>query len=1517
MYLARHTIHIKLKNHMNTHYKIKHSVRFFKQTALLIFLSLAGVASAQMSGSYTINSASSTGGTNFANWADLASELSKSGVSGAVKVAVSSNITTSTQTAFAAISGSSSTNTITIDGISSTRGGSNAILSFNGSYEAIAFKGADYVTIKNVTIGNSTTASYAGCVRFSNGSDYNTIDNCVLEFSALTSAVSGTYYLAISYNANPAAVSSVTSGSYNTISNNTMRTTASSSAGPFYGMVSTGNSSSYSSTAENNTFSSNKVQNFYQYGIYNMYSNGDQFTSNDFSRANASSNSPISTALTGIYSYYTYGKSRSTSYTGNNFHDLPYSGASSSSTTNYISNFTGAQMVYNYGTTKLPVIFEKNIYKDIFVYSYATVVNGLYNSVMDYNNNTIDNLRAYSGTVYMFYVQYGNDADFIGNTVKNCKIGEGSTAYLYHMYLYNITNSQRTRNQINDNVFIDNYYSYFMYGIYLYYGNYDILRNRMLRNNSSTSQGYMYGMMFYYLGNYSANSNIMADNLAWYGNYNIYTYSYQSGYKVEWLQNTVHYKVPSNGYSYHFAYGIVFQDYASESRFNGNIADFTTPYYVYGCYLYSSPSSNIKSCKNNTFWVSSPNQYWCYGTNGYNTYGDWRGSTGNGPGNNYVNPNWKDISAGKDDWRSDCFETQNDVNPANGASTLDQLSALRNKAASDRGSRENMLDAEAVKTDFSIAKSVCAGHETVSNIYIKNNFIDTIYNFYVAYSINGKATRQLVKDKILSGATLKVDFVTPISLTISGQTSIKIYLDIPDDKTSNDTLSFSTLVKPAPGGGSFEFSTKTSTPNTAIYQSSRPYDITVLDIPVIYDVKAPRVYSNSSYGSAAPNNWYATVQAYTPSGKAISGATLTAPSGTTNLEVQYKTSDANMEDSMLLIILKVTDNNNGCDTFIKRKVLIYPSIKTDYTYPTKICNGDDVPFVNTSKVKSGSMDFFWDFGTGSKADTSNAPEPIFRFPKAGKYPVLLTAKTLPNGFIFTQKYDVEVFAIPTVAFDKVNACLGNNLVFTNKTSPINAKFKWDFGNGTTATTTDAKVKYPKAGTYYVSLSADLNGCIAMFTSKVYQFEKPVAKYVLKSGVCDNNKFAFTNNSTIGAGLIGNFWNFDDNGSVSTDENPIYTFSKHGKKQVKLVVSSEFGCTDSMTKEIEVRESPKVAFTNTPACSLTPTIFTNTTPDVAGAVANYSWNFGDGTTSKTKSPSKSWTNLGPKKIILSVTLDNGCKDEITKDISVATQPKTNFSSKDVCAGDPVVFENGTSWPQGEISYKWDFGDNTYSTNSDPSKLYNIIQTTSYNVTLYAYILDGCSDSITQRVTVNESPRTCDFKATPDYAYSFFGVKVEPVNASGVAGGQNNIDYTWIFAGGGTLKSKDLAAAVNYDLQSDGEYTVTMKALVRQTGCECTKIKKIVMNRAATKDLLEVGVAVYPNPTSGDIKVATSETFGANITVNVMSITGKVVYSTTSANQGVMVLNAGDLSNGIYLVQVTSGNNQVTRKITVQK
>jgi PKD repeat protein len=1497
---------------MEKHYK-KLSLPFLvKGIVTGVLFMLSSSARAQLSGSYTINSGAASSATNYTSWGALASALNTSGVSGAVSVTVITNETATSEIVFNAISGVSATNTININGNAKVLGSSSL-------YEAITLNGTDYLTLRDLTIQKTGTGTVQTGIRLTGAADYNTLSGLTIEFTAQTTgSTAGGAYIAFASSATSLTTTSTTqNGSFNTIRGCLFRTTNAASPGPTYGIIDQQSTSAYTSTANNNTFQQNTIRNFFFYAIYNRYTNGEQFINNDISRLAANSSSPVNTTVYGVFTYYTYGTNRSTVYRGNNFHDMPYAGALASSTTNYINTYYTFFGWYLYGTSSLPVVFDGNTTRLVDAYTQFFHAYLYYSYSTNFVNNVVDKNESYLNTTnYLHWFYYSYDNDIAGNRITNnsfSSIGTGGTTYMfYNFFNYN---SVRTLNRFEDNRLDSNICAGSIYTAYLYYcGSLRVLRNSITNNRGGATTGFFYGFLFYYGDNLWVNSNLLANNYGYTANYNFYSYGFSSGFTCDIRQNTLHTR-PSS-YIYHFAYGYLFQETNSQIRFVGNILDADANYYIYPVYLLANSATNVREINFNSYLMTgSGTQVWRSGTSNYSNYSGWKGDILVGAQDNYTNPQWVNFS--KMDMRSNSFETQNNK-PTNSAYNLDQQRKSRNTNRSDRGALENYMDITAFQSRTQVPSSVCAGFSTTGRISIRNTFADTIYNYFVAFSVDGKVTRERVTRRLLPNDTFTYQFTTPIKLDIAGNSVVKVFLDLSDDNPANDTFTFKTTVKPAPGGGFYAFSSKKTTPNNALYQKSRPFDVTVLNVPVIYDVVAPRIYSNSTYGTSKPNNWFASVQAFTKAGKAITGATFTAPSGSTNLEVQFQTSDATLEDSTITVVLKITDNNNGCDTNIRRNILIYPSINVDFAYPSKICNGDDVLFTNNSKVNSGSMEFFWNYGTGVAADTSNAPEPVFRFPSAGKFSVLLTAKTMPYGFVFTKKYDVDVNAIPTVAFDKANACLGQDLVFTNKTTPNTAKFTWNFGvAGATASTTDAKYKYSKAGTYNVTLSADLNGCVAKTTQKVYQFEKPVTKFSLTSGTCDNDKFVFTNKSTIGNGIVGSSWNFDDNGSVSTDDNATYNFSKPGKKNVKLVSMSEFGCKDSMTVVVDVRESPKAGFTNTPACSLTPTVFTNTTADVNGAVANYDWNFGDGTTSKAKSPSRSWTNLGPKTVVLKITLDNGCSSSISKELNVATQPKVNFSAADVCAGDQVIFVNNTTWPQGDINYTWDFGDNTSSINSDPSKLYNIVQTTSYNVTLYASIVGGCSDSLTQRVTVNESPRTCDFQSTPDYGYSYYGVKVEPVNGSGVSGGQNNVDYTWIFAGGGTLKSKDVNAAVNYDLQSDGEYTVTMKALVRQTGCECTKTKKVVMNRAAVKDLQEVGVAVYPNPTAGDIKVATSESFGANITVTVMTIEGKMVSTTTTANDGVMTLNTGDMSNGVYLVQVMSGNKQVTRKITVQK
>ncbi len=80
---------------------------------------------------------------------------------------------------------------------------------------------------------------------------------------------------------------------------------------------------------------------------------------------------------------------------------------------------------------------------------------------------------------------------------------------------------------------------------------------------------------------------------------------------------------------------------------------------------------------------------------------------------------------------------------------------------------------------------------------------------------------------------------------------------------------------------------------------------------------------------------------------------------------------------------------------------------------------------------------------------------------------------------------------------------------------------------------------------------------------------------------------------------------------------------------------------------------------------------------------------------------------------------------------------------------------------------------------------------------------------------------------------------------------------------------------------------------------------------------VGVAVYPNPAVGQFNVALTETFGTDVSIVMTSMTGAVVKVVKSTNNGLIQVDASELSEGVYMVKVLSGNKMATQKITITK
>ena len=224
---------------------------------------------ALVSGTFTINAAQSTGGTNFASFADAISYIG-CGINGPVVFNVQSGSGPyNEQVTIPDVNGTSVTNTITFNGNGET-------LSFNSSNASnrvgIILNGVDHVTINNLVIDGSA-GTYGWGILLTNAADSNTITNCTINVST-TNITSGNHYCIVISGSSTSISTSGNNGNYNTISNNTLN-------GGYYVVAMYG-----STTAANvgNKLLNNTIKDSYAYSVYALYQSTATISGNDISR---------------------------------------------------------------------------------------------------------------------------------------------------------------------------------------------------------------------------------------------------------------------------------------------------------------------------------------------------------------------------------------------------------------------------------------------------------------------------------------------------------------------------------------------------------------------------------------------------------------------------------------------------------------------------------------------------------------------------------------------------------------------------------------------------------------------------------------------------------------------------------------------------------------------------------------------------------------------------------------------------------------------------------------------------------------------------------------------------------------------------------------------------------------------------------------------------------------------------------------------------------------------------------
>jgi PKD repeat protein len=189
-----------------------------------------------------------------------------------------------------------------------------------------------------------------------------------------------------------------------------------------------------------------------------------------------------------------------------------------------------------------------------------------------------------------------------------------------------------------------------------------------------------------------------------------------------------------------------------------------------------------------------------------------------------------------------------------------------------------------------------------------------------------------------------------------------------------------------------------------------------------------------------------------------------------------------------------------------------------------------------------------------------------------------------------------------------------------------------------------------AGVYYLEVSAVGSANYSDYGSQGQYFvsgqvatstaanRPPVAAF---SHVCAGTACSFTDGSSDTDGsLVAWSWEFGD-GGVSTARQPTHSYAAAGSYTVRLTVTDNAGAeatvTGGVTAAAPVNKAPTASFTA--SCFSRRCSFTDRSTDSDGSIQTWLWDFGDGTQSTLKSPTRTYAARGTYTVRLTVT-DNG-------------------------------------------------------------------------------------------------------------------------------------------------------------------------------------------------------------------------------------------------------------------------------------
>jgi len=394
-------------------------------------------------------------------------------------------------------------------------------------------------------------------------------------------------------------------------------------------------------------------------------------------------------------------------------------------------------------------------------------------------------------------------------------------------------------------------------------------------------------------------------------------------------------------------------------------------------------------------------------------------------------------------------------------------------------------------------------------------------------------------------------------------------------------------------------------------------------------------------------------------------------------------------------------------------------------------------------------------------------------------------------------------------------CEDPNTVAILKVNPADS-IQWYLNGNPIPGANQTQYTVLQSGAYYATIFSFV-GCSSNTPVQVITINPmPAAGFAVNtSDQCfRGNQFVYTNSSTIALGTLQYNWDLGD-GTTSSATDINHSYAQPGTYQVKLFVTSDKGCKDSIFFAVNVFDSPVAGFTTyAPEQCFTHNQFDfSNTSSLSSGNLFYQWDMGDGNIFTSRDVTHSYTQPGTYFVKLRLLTDKGCSDSSSFNVIVYPSPVAGFTvnnAQQCFTNHQFNLTNTTVISGGPVQYLWTLGDGTVANTTDVTHMYT--KPGDYVVKMLASTDKGCADSSTIPVKIFPFANA-DFTVQPVCVNLDLPLVNRTINNTAAS-----LNYLWDFGNG---QSSALRNPV-YSYPAAGIYKI--KLTVNTNQCQQTLTSK---------------------------------------------------------------------------------------------